>query len=538
MKSKTQQKFVRWKHGVIYHIYPQSFKDTNGDGIGDLEGIIEKLDYLEKLGVHAIWLSPIYESPLVDAGYDISDYKSINAIYGTMTDFNRLLKLAHQRNIKIIMDLVLNHTSDLHPWFLESRSSKTNPKRDWYIWKPPAKKGKRPNNWHTNFGQPAWTLDHETNEYYYHSFFKEQPDLNWRNPDVKKQMFNVIRFWLDLGVDGFRLDVINLIFKRKDLKNNPKICFPSNQNVYNRNQPEVYDFLMEFRSLLNQYQNKVSIGEIYTPPPGNPSLVSSYLGNGTNMLHLAFDFSLMFIRWNATAYYKAINNYYTSLPKEGWPCFVTSNHDLGRSIKRWLFNTYKYKKAKLLAVLQFTLKGTPFIYYGDEIGMENMNNIPKEQIKDGYGKMFYPIYKGRDGARTPMQWNGERYAGFSSVSPWLPIHHNYQVINVEAELKDNHSMISLYQKLIQLRNEYPILQYGEIRFVNKGNSNILTYERSSDTEHLIIYLNFSSKNKRVYVSELADYEFILSLYNTRDSFNDKITLEPFQAVVLYKNIFQ
>ena len=485
-----------WKYGVVYHILPQSYKDTNGDGIGDLEGIIQKLDYLCGLGIDAIWLSPVYQSPMIDAGYDISDYQSINPIYGDMNDFWRLLDGAHQKNIRVIMDLVLNHTSDRHPWFIESRASKDNPKRDWYIWQPPAKKGKYPNNWKTNFGQSAWTFDPVTQEYYYHSFFKEQPDLNWRNAEVKEKMFEMIRFWLEMGVDGFRLDVINLLIKHKNLKNNSFNYLFSDRKVYNRNQPEVYTFLKEFRLLLNRYPDKVSIGEIYVPPPGDARLVAGFLGDGKDMLHLAFDFSLIFSRWNASSYYKIIRRYYKSLPPDGWPCFVISNHDLGRCIRRWAFSFHKYEKAKIIAVLMLTLKGTPFIYYGDETGMENVR-ISRKQIQDAYGKMFYPFFSGRDRSRTPMQWDNLPNAGFSNVTPWLPVHPDYKTVNVESELKDAHSILNLYRHLIKLRKEYTALQGGDIHFIDKGKNGILSYIRSDKEINIRVILNFTNRKKSV-----------------------------------------
>ncbi len=314
-----------WKHAVVYHIYPNSFKDSNNDGIGDIPGIIKKLDYLSELGVDAIWLSPVYSSPMVDMGYDIADYKNIDEHYGTMDDFKKLLNEVHKRGIRIIMDLVLNHTSDLHPWFLESRSSVTNPKRNWYIWRPPKDniKGRKPNNWKTNFGKKAWRYDHKTKEYYYHSFFWQQPDLNWRNPEVKKALFDIMRHWLDLGIDGFRLDVINLLYKDRELRDN-EIGLLKKTKIYNRNQPEVYDLLRDFRKLLDSYPEKTSVGEIYVPPPGNTDLAVSFLGNGTDMLHLVFDFSLIFTLWKASSYYKIITNYYEKIPATGWPSFFLS----------------------------------------------------------------------------------------------------------------------------------------------------------------------------------------------------------------------
>ncbi|MCC8155262.1 MAG: glucohydrolase, partial [Tannerellaceae bacterium] len=343
--NKYKQGDTWWQQAIFYHIYPQSYYDSNGDGIGDLQGIRQKLSYLQDLGVDAIWLSPVFLSPLMDEGYDIADYTSIHPRYGTLDDFKQLLYEAHQMNIRLILDLVLNHTSDMHPWFMEARSSVDHPRRNWYLWHP-GRKGRRPNNWMTNFGGSAWKKDEATGEYYHHSFFPEQPDLNWRNPEVKKAMFNIIRFWMTLGVDGFRLDVANLLFKHSDYPDNPIWALVADRNVYNRNQPETYELLRDFRALLNRFQGRIGIGEIYVSPPGNSCLAASFTGNGEDMLHMAFDFTLVFTRWSANAFYKVIRRYYKALPEKGWPCFVFSNHDLGRGVNHYLFPAGKEQKAK------------------------------------------------------------------------------------------------------------------------------------------------------------------------------------------------
>jgi len=516
-----------WKHAVIYHIYPKSFKDGNNDGFGDILGVIAKLDYLANLGVDAIWLSPVYSSPMVDAGYDIADYKNIDKEYGTMEDFRRLMDEAHKRGIRVIMDLVLNHTSDQHPWFIESKSSADNPKRNWYIWRP------TPNNWKTNFGKKAWQYDETTNEYYCHSFFKEQPDLNWRNPEVKEAMFDIMRYWLDMGVDGFRLDVINLLFKDKDFRDN-KFRFFGKSEVYNRNQPEMYDLLRDFRKLLDSYPDKTSVGEIYTPPPGNPALAASFLGNGSDMLHLVFDFSLVFSFWKASSYCRIINRFYKKIPAMGWPCFFLSNHDIGRSLNRMGWTFHKYEKAKLHAILHLTLKGTPFIYYGEEIGMENVS-IPKEHIKDLYGKLLYPFFKGRDHSRTPMQWDSSKNAGFSEQTPWLPISGSYKTINVEAEEKDVNSVLSVYKKLMALRKENNVLQSGNIHFVNKGKNNILIYSRRIEMEEIIIVLNFSNKKNMANIGAVGETsKVIFSTHQGTKIEENKIMLQPFEGVIVKK----
>ncbi len=518
-----------WKHGIIYHIYPQSFQDSNDDGIGDLPGVISQLDYLVGLGVNAIWLSPVYPSPLIDSGYDISDYRDIHPQYGTLDDFRQLLNEAHQRGIRVIMDLVLNHTSDQHPWFLESRSSRDNPKRNWYIWQPP-RNGKRPNNWRTNFGKKAWQYDPLTNEYYYHSFFWEQPDLNWRNPEVQQAMFDIVSYWLEMGVDGFRLDVINLLFKDKELRDDSISSLVSNTKVYSRNQPEIYKILKDFRTLLDSHPEKTSVGEIYTPPPGDHALASSFLGDGTNMLHLAFDFSLIFSIWKASGYYKIISQHYRHIPAKGWPCFFLSNHDIGRSVKRVSPVFHKYDKAKLHALLLLTLRGTPFIYYGDEIGMEN-TPVPKQKLRDLYGKLFYPFYKGRDGARTPMQWNNTPYAGFTTVEPWLPVHSDYTNINVETESRNEYSVYNIYKRLITVRKQHPVLQSGSIKFLHKGERNLLSYFRYSANTTFLIILNFGYRKKKV---QLKKKTFLLFSTHRKPGtkMNELILLAPFEGMIL------
>ena len=526
-----QNKNLWWKNAVFYHIYPQSFCDSNADGWGDLQGIIQKLDYLADLGVDAIWLSPIYQSPLVDGGYDISDYRSIHANYGTMDDFRQLLHQAHIRHIRVIMDLVLNHTSDRHEWFVESSSSKDSHKRDWYIWQPP-KHGKKPNNWRTNFGGKAWRLDEKTGEYYYHSFFWQQPDLNWRNAEMRRAMFAMMEFWLKEGIDGFRLDVINLLVKDEKLRDNPAGALFSSKKAYNRNRPEVYKILQEFRTLLNKYPEKMSVGEIYTPPPGNPPLAASFLGNGSDMLHLAFDFSLVFSLWNAALYYKIIRNYYRYLPPKGWACFFLSNHDIGRSVKRLNIFPNKYKKAKLHALLTLTLRGTPFIYYGEEIAMEN-TRIPKSKIRDLYGKLFYPFYNGRDGYRTPMQWNGSENAGFSTAEPHLPVNKNFKQINIEKQAKEKNSVYSFYKKLIALRKQYKVLQNGEIEFLCKGKNNILAYTRSNENERLLVILNFNFFKKKFKINDLPNAGILFSTHpKTKASNSNYITLDAYEGLIL------
>jgi alpha-glucosidase len=537
LKQKEANEWVWWKHGVIYHIYPRSFYDSNNDGIGDINGIIEKMDYLVNLGIDAIWLSPVYESPKVDFGYDVIDYKAIDNEYGTINDFKNLLEIAHSKNIKVIMDMIMNHTSDQHPWFIESSSSADNPKRDWYIWQN-GKRNKAPNNWKSSFGKSAWQYDKRTQAYYLHSFFKEQPDLNWRNKEMAKTFFNEIKYWLDLGVDGYRLDVINMIVKDKKYRNNPFLLnIPFLQNhKYSRNRPKSYKIVEKLRKLTEKYQDKVLIGEIYVMPPGDSKLSASYLTDNKSGIHLAFDFSLMFQKWKAKNYSDCIKKSLSTIPDNAWPCNVLSNHDLKRNINRNPFRSYQIEKAKIEAVLLLTLKGTPFIYYGEEIGMKN-SFINYKDIKDPLGKLFWPFYNGRDGARTPMQWNTDEYAGFSEVKPWLPVNANHNTINVENEQNENDSLYTVYQTLIKLRRKNPALQKGDFNIIKKGNNGIMVYNRMLESENLTIALNFTPKPLEVKLYKRKEHEILFSTHPITKQFINarEILLSPFEAII-YKNI--
>lgn len=527
-KKDNQKNWIWWKHGTIYHIYPRSFFDSNNDGVGDINGIINQLPYLHELGIDAIWLSPVYASPQTDFGYDISDYYQIDPLFGDLNDFSKLVKKAHKLGIYIVMDMVLNHTSDQHPWFIESRSSANNPKRDWYIWKE-ANGNRRPNNWRNRFGGSGWEYDVTTNQYFYHSFLKEQPDLNWRNPEVKKALFKVMKFWLELGVDGFRLDVINFIVKDSKFRDDPPLLrqFFGAENVFTRNRPKSHKILASLRQLLNEYPDKVSIGEIYMLPPGNSQLAASYLGDGTNSLHLAFDFSLAFKRWNAKIYEQTIQNWMFAIPEKGWPCSVVSNHDLHRSYNRRYFRFFKESKARLEAILLLTLKGTPFIYYGQEIGMVN-GRIPRKLIQDPLGKRFWPFYSGRDKARTPMQWDNSKYAGFSDAMPWLPVNPDYTIKNVEFQWQQPNSMLLLYQQLITLRRKHTALSMGEFRWIPTGVSGILAYERIYEKQRILVFLNFTPFSKSL---SITGKKVLFSTHeNSQPFINQKLL--PFEGIIL------
>jgi len=497
--------FSWWKHGVIYQIYPRSFYDANGDGVGDLPGVIEKLDYLARLGVDAVWLSPVNTSPMHDFGYDISDFRGIDPLFGTLGDCDRLIAEAHRRNIRIIMDLVINHTSHLHPWFVESRSSRNNPKRDWYIWHD-GKNGKPPNNWMAAFGGRAWEWDDATGQYYFHSFLKEQPDLNWRNPEMRRAVFDDARFWLDRGVDGFRLDAVIWYVKDALFRSNPCGWGPNaprpydlQKHVYDQNRPETHDVLKEFRRVLDEYDDRMAVGETYIASPDSVMTAASYIGNGSDELHLAFDFSLIFSKYGADRFRECLSRWYAALPVQGWPSLVLNNHDQPRSVTRWCRGRDGDKKARVLAALLLTAWGTPFLYYGEEIGMKN-GRITRHQIQDPVGRKYWPFNRGRDPERTPMQWSADDNAGFSTAEPWLPVADNYRSVNVQAQEEDPGSLLGWYRVLIRLRRERPALHRGSLRFIG-DDPDVVAYLREHDGETIVAALNFSGRMKTVAMGE-------------------------------------
>ncbi|MCX6248649.1 MAG: alpha-glucosidase [Bacteroidetes bacterium] len=528
---------VWWKHGVFYHIYPRSFYDSNNDGIGDIRGIIRKLEYLSELGISAIWISPLYQSPMHDFGYDISDYRTIDPVFGDLEDFRSLLREAHERGIRIIMDLVMNHTSVEHPWFIESCSSRDNPKRDWYIWRDGLFRGK-PNNWRSAFGSSAWEYDKPTGQYYLHSFLKEMPDLNWRNKELRNTYFKEVRFWLDLGVDGFRLDVINMIVKDKKFRNNPLFFgIPWIQkHVYTRNRPKSIRITHLLRKLLDEYVDRMCVGEIYSLPPGDPARSAGYLGSGDDAINLAFDFSLMFQPWNARKVCACLTTWYDHIPVNGWACNVLSNHDLFRSNSRFGKKKNFYEKSKLLAVLLLTVKGTPFIYYGEEIGMTN-GRLTKKQIVDPLGKKFWPLFKGRDRARTPMQWTPGKNAGFSEASPWLPVNPEFPELNVETESSDPASLLNLYRQLIRLRNETETLQSGDWVPLIKGGNGILAFLRILGDDSVLVLLNFRNKISKIFLPIPSNGNVLVSTHRVEGSNFKSLEdrLFPYEAIAVRLN---
>jgi alpha-glucosidase len=482
------QKLTWWERGVIYEVYPRSFQDSNGDGIGDLAGIRQRLDYLVSLGVAALWLSPIYPSPMADFGYDIADYCDIDPIFGTLHEFDALLEEVHHRGLKMILDFVPNHTSDHHPWFLESRSSRDNPKRDWYLWRD------QPNNWLSNFGGSGWEPDRTTGQYYYHAFLKQQPDLNWRNPAVRAAMFDVLRFWLDRGVDGFRVDVMWLMIKDDQFRDNPPNPAstpgaPSSSRLlplYNANRPEIHELIAAMRTLVDSYADRVLIGEIYLPI----QQLMEYYGKDLTGANLPFNFQLLQCAWSAGAIAQILSDYHAALPAGAWPNWVLGNHDQPRVASR-----VGTMQAAVAAMLLLTLPGTLTLYYGEEIGMTNVAIAP-ENVQDPAEKNEPGIGAGRDPERTPMQWDSTPLSGFTTGQPWLPIAPDHAIANVAAQERDAHSMLALYRHLIRLRSVHPALIDGKMQSI-EAHDNILRYQRVDANETLLILLNLSHEPVQV-----------------------------------------
>jgi alpha-glucosidase len=485
-----------WQRGTIYQVYPRSFMDSNGDGVGDLPGIVERLDHLRWLGVDAIWISPIYPSPMKDFGYDVADYTGIDPIFGTLADFDRLVREAHARGLKVILDFVPNHSSDQHPWFRESRASRDNPKRDWYLWRDPAPDGGPPNNWLSCFGGSAWELDGATGQYYYHAFLREQPDLNWRNPEVVEAMLGVLRFWLERGVDGFRVDVLWHLVKDAQYRDNPPNPawragmdpYQSLAPVYTTDLPEVHEILKRMRRLVDGYGDRVLIGEIYLPI----EKLVTYYGPELQGAHLPFNFQLVSARWSARDLAKMISEYESALPEGAWPNWVLGNHDQHRIATR-----VGPRQARVAAMLLLTLRGTPTLYYGDEIGMRDVP-IPPELVRDPFERNVPGKGLGRDPERTPMQWSARGNAGFSDAQPWLPVAPDFARVNVEAMREDPRSILELYSRLIALRRAEPALEVGRFepiecegdvlaynRVARRGESAFLVALNLGDTPHVM-----------------------------------------------------
>ena len=531
-----KQDSLWWRDGVIYQIYPRSFADSNGDGIGDLNGISSRLDYLKDLGVAALWLSPIYPSPNVDFGYDVSDYCAIHPDFGSMADFERLVAEAHARGLHIILDLVLNHTSDQHPWFQQSRQSIDNPYRDYYLWRPLKPNGAPPNNWKSVFGGPGWKVDPATGEAYFHMFYPQQPDLNWRHPAVRAEMLNIFRFWLEKGVDGFRLDVFNAYFKDADLKDNPPAfgvrAFDRIKHIHDIDQPEMLPLLAEIRALLDEKPGRYAVGETFL---ATPERVASYCGE--DKLHAAFNFDLLRKPWSARAFLTSIQQWEGVLDPESFPNYVLNNHDTRRSASRF-GRGEDDRRLKAAAAILMTLRGTPFIYYGEEIGMRDVP-VSRKEIQDPLGLTFWPIPVGRDGCRSPMQWDASEFGGFSKATPWLKVHQNHIQRNVAAQSEDPNSILNFYRRLMAIRKEHPVLRTGMFQPITYEPINILGYLRQDEEETILVAVNFGRRRRRLVLGTTlrnAQWELLLSSQrSTLPAIKDGLLpLEGEEVVILQK----
>jgi alpha-glucosidase len=523
---------VWWKTAAIYHIYPRSFQDSDDDGVGDLKGVRDRLDYLVWLGVDAIWLSPFYKSPMKDFGYDVSDYCDVDPLFGAIDCFDALLTEAHARGLRVILDFVPNHTSNQHPWFLSSRRSLNDPKRDWYIWRDPAPGGGPPNNWLSHFGGSGWTFDEETGQYYYHAFLEEQPDLNWRNPEVRNSMHAALRFWLKRGVDGFRIDVASHLIKDAAFRDNPPNPHydgrgPDIQRLtqsHSSDQPEVQEVIAGLRQVIEEFgDDHLLIGELYLPV----DRLVRYYGEGLGGLHLPFNFQLLDARWAADDIRRLIENYEAVLPKGAWPNWVLSNHDRPRIAAR-----VGEAQVRIAAMLILTLRGTPTLYYGDEIGLGRVP-IPSDRIRDTWALRESGPDVGRDPSRTPMQWDEGPFAGFSSREPWLPLSPDHRTRNVSVMRADENSLLLLVKTLLDYRRRHEALKQGDWRPLWSDND-VLAYERIFDGERIAIMLNFSSESRCVKAVDVRTTKILLSTHADRrdERMGDVVTLRPNEGLIL------
>ncbi|MDT0161415.1 alpha-glucosidase [Bacillus sp. AG4(2022)] len=547
-------KKIWWKEAVGYQIYPRSFQDSNGDGIGDLQGIIERLDYVKDLGIDVIWICPVYKSPNDDNGYDISDYQDIMEDFGTMADFDRLLEEVHQRDMKLIIDLVLNHTSDEHPWFIESRSSETSPKRDWYIWRD-SKQGAEPNNWESIFGGSAWEWDELTQQYFLHVFSRRQPDLNWENSDVREALYDVVNWWLEKGIDGFRIDAISHIKKRPGM---PDLPNPENKKYVSSfdmhmNQEGIHEFLQEFKEKTYANYDSMSVGEANGVTVDEADL---WVGSENGKMDMIFQFEHLGL-WDAETnpeldiveLKKVLTRWQKGLEKDGWNALFIENHDKPRVVSTWGNDQEFWREsATSMAAMYFLMQGTPFIYQGQEIGMTNVqfpsiDDYDDVAVKNLYklkteeGKSHQEIMEiiwasSRDNSRTPMQWNSTANAGFSSGSPWMKVNSNYTDINVEMQEKDEKSILSFYKKMITLKKANEVFTYGQYDLLLEDDKQIYAYRRTSEDDQVIVITNLSAK-EAIFTSDFAlkPENLLLNNYPAAEAEGKSVTLKPYEARV-------
>ena len=522
-----------WKGAVIYQVYPRSFQDSDGDGIGDLAGIEQRLDYLVDLGVDAVWLSPIFPSPMADFGYDISDHRGVDPRFGTLGDLDRLVAAAHARGLRLILDYVPNHTSDQHPWFKDSRAARDAPRRDWYIWADPAPGGGPPNNWLSNFGGSAWAWDASTGQYYLHAFLKDQPDLNWRNPAVQAAMLDVLRFWLDRGIDGFRIDVLWHLIKAEGLPDNPPNpdwtpLMGDEHRLLQRHsadQDAVHPLAARMRRLTDSYPGeRILIGEVYLPID---RLVRYYGDHGAPEMHLPFNFHLIACPWTADAVRALVAEYEAALPPGAWPNWVLGNHDRPRIAAR-----IGQAQARVAAMLLLTLRGTPTLYYGDELGIGAVA-IPPQAVRDPWELNEPGLGLGRDPVRTPMAWSRAAGGGFSRGEPWLPLHPDWPARNVEAELEAPQSLLRLYRRLLALRRVRPALALGELRLL-QPHPGVLAYERRLGDDRLLAALNLTGAPQALPLPDWARGGRILvsTLPGSPPPAADGLRLRPDEGIIM------
>lgn len=555
-----------WKESVIYQIYPRSFNDSNGDGVGDINGITEKIPYLSELGIDVIWLSPVYKSPNDDNGYDISDYRNIMDEFGTMQDFDKMLAEAHHYGIKIMMDLVVNHSSDEHAWFQESRKSKDNPYRDYYIWKKP-ENGEPPTNWGAAFGGSVWELDEQTGEYYLHLFSKKQPDLNWENPVLRNEVYEMMRFWLDKGIDGFRMDVINFISKdtsypQGEVREGHKY---GSGSKYYMNGPKIHEFLQEMNKEALSGYDTITVGEM---PGVSVEEGKLYTGADRNELNMVFHFEHVGLgdgqfgkwdprEWKLTELKEIFTKWQKGLEKDGWNSLYWSNHDQPRAISRWGNDSDEYRvtSGKMIATCLHMMQGTPYIYQGEEIGMTNVKfndindyrdietlNAYRDLTPDSltHEEIFKGIHeRGRDNARTPVQWDSSPNAGFTTGTPWINVNPNYETINAEAVLKDQDSIFHYYKKLIELRKQNEVVVYGTYDLLMEDDEQIFAFTRTLGDDQLLVICNFSDQHPAFTLPESVRYssqELLISNLNVDENESiDELTLQPYEARVYRLN---
>ncbi|QPT00761.1 alpha-glucosidase [Staphylococcus equorum] len=542
-----------WKEAVAYQVYPRSFNDSNNDGIGDLQGVIEKLDYIQDLGIDIIWLSPMYKSPNDDNGYDISDYQDIMDEFGTMEDFDQLLDGVHQRGMKLILDLVVNHTSDEHPWFIESKSSKDNPKRDWYIWKDPKADGSEPNNWESIFNGSTWEYDKATGQYYFHLFSKKQPDLNWENKDVKAAVFNMMNWWFEKGIDGFRVDAITHIKKTFEAGDLPvpegKTYAPAFDVDMNR--PGIHDWLQEMKNESLSHYDIMTVGEANGVNPDN---ADEWVGEDKGKFNMIFQFEHLGlwntgdIKFDVKAYKDVLNRWQKKLEDIGWNALFIENHDQPRRVSTWGDDErFWYDSATSHAVVYFLQQGTPFIYQGQEIGMTNYPfesvetfndvavvneyNIVKAQGADLTELLNKHKMENRDNSRTPMQWTNGINGGFSEHEPWFPVNPNYTEINVSSQQQDSNSILNFYKSLIQLKKSHDIFTYGTFNLIDAENEHVFAYIRELDGKRVLVVGNLTDKSATLKFNETIN-ENNIELHNYKDNKLNLNALRPFEAFVI------